>query len=316
MIRFSSLSLIILIAITARAAQIEPLHTWNTIKQPVTGLAFAPDNKTVAVSYADGSLRLFSISKKTEIAKFDVSRGTNCLKFSPDGKYLMAITNGGVVSVDVANKKVRHTFSFDASGGVNAFDISPDGRILAAVGKSALATWNIETGVNLATIDAHSGSAVNDVAFSPEGDLIATVGNDKKLITWNATTTQQQKEFDLTSKGASLQFQPGDNSLVVACDDKTIRKVNATSGDDETLATATGAVKSLVLATDRPIAIFGGIGPAPGVLFIEKKKLISTKITGHQSPVAAIAISPDGRFFASGDQTGVVNIYATMDVER
>lgn len=305
--------LLFFIAPLARAEPIAPMHTLNKLKQPVTGLAFAPDNQTIAISFADSTLRIFSVSKKTELAKFDVTGGPNCLKYSPDGKYLMAITNNGVLSVDVANKKVKHVFGFDAPGGVTAIDISPDGKQLAAVGKSALATWNIETGVNLATIDAHSGNMVLDVAFSPEGDLIATAGSDKKIITWNATTAQQQKEFDLTSKGVSIEFLPGGNHLIVACDNQTIRKVNATSGDDEQLAVVGGAVKSLAVSPDRPIAVVGGAGPV-GVL-IEKKKLATRKIAGHQAPVAAVAMSPDGRFFASGDQTGVVNIYGTMDVE-
>lgn len=316
MVRWSVLFSVLLVCAAVNAAPVAPLHAIKSFKHVVTGLAFSPDNKVIAASFDDNTLRLIDIAKGTELAKFDVSGARNTLRFTPDGKHLLAIANGGVVSIDVQAQSVRHTFRVEAAGGVSGIDVSPDGKFLAAVGRSSLSLWNIETGVNIATVDAHSGNAVNGVAFSPDGSHVATVGNDKKLVTWSTTTAQQQKEFDVTSKGVCICYCRDGESVIIASDNRKIYEVNASSGEEDMLLSAGGSVLSMALSPDRPYAILSGVGSFPGFLLIEKKRLTTDKFSGHSSVVQAVAVSKDGRFFASGDNDGVINIYATMDADR
>ena len=300
----------------ADAAAVTPLHSLQPNKRSVTGLAFSPDNKMLAASYDDKSLRLIDINKGAEIAKLEVSAGPNTLRFTPDGKILLAIGDGGAVSIDVQNRKIKHLFQSDAAGGISAIDVSPDGKLLAAVGRSSLSIWNIETGVNIATIDAHGGKAVNSVAFSPDGQHLATIGDDKKLITWSCLTSQLQKEIDLPGKGVCTVYTSGGDSLIVSCDDRTIHQVNASNGDDEKLLSADTAISLLVISPDRPLVIIAGMGPQPGVLLCDKKRLTTEKFSGHETVVVAVAMSRDGRFFASGDKDGKINIYPTMEAGK
>lgn len=314
----SALSLALLLILTplVHGQPVEPMHTFAAVKKPVTGLAFSPDNKTLAISYADNSLRLMSVSKKNEVGRFDVSAGPNVLRFTTDGRFLLAITNGGIASMDIENKRVKHVFRAETGGGITAFDLSPDGKVLAGVGKSSLSTWNFETGVNLATIDAHSGNAVNAVVFSREGDLIWTAGNDRKLIGWSVNTAQPQKEYDLTFRGLSLAIAPSGDRLIVLGDDRTVSSVDLSNGEVSKISMLEAPATGIAVAPDREIAVISGTGTQPGVLLIDKKKTPAAKLAGHQSKVLVVTISRDGRFIASGDQNGVVNVYATMDVER
>ena len=316
MVRWTVLLSVMILSFRANAAPVAPLHVIKPFKRVVTGLAFSPDNKLLAASFDDNTLRLIDVAKGTELAKFGVSGARNTLRFTADGNRLLAITNGGVVSIDVQAQTVKHTFRSETPGGVTSIDISPDGKFLAAVGRSSLSLWNIETGVNVATVDAHSGNAVNGVAFSPDGEHLATVGNDKKLVTWSTTTVQQQKEFDLSSKGVCICYLRNGESLIIAEDNRKIFAVNASSGDEELLLSAGGSVLSMAVSPDSPVAILSGTGSFPGVLLIDKKRLSTEKFAGHKSIVQAVAVSRDGRFFASGDNDGAINVYATLDADR
>jgi len=304
------------LAPVSSAAAVEPLFGHRPVARAVTGLAISPDNSTLAVSYDDSTLHLLEFKTGKDIAELDVFGGPNTLRFTPDGKILLSITNGGAASIDIVNRKIKHHFKSEASGGVTSLDVSPDGKLFACVGKSSLSVWNIETGVNLSTIDAHSGSAVNSVAISRDGSLMATAGNDKKVMTWNTITGQEQKTHDLPAKPLCIAFSPDGDSLLVSCDDQSFYRVNVSDGDTVKIASPNIAMTKFRLSADGTMAFIAGAGNEPGVLMIGKKRLTTQKFSGHKSKVTVIAVSSDGRFFASGDQDGQINVYPVIEAGK
>jgi WD40 repeat protein len=122
---------------------------------PLTGVAFAPDNRYVATVGADSIVRIWDLEAKGESRGF---RGhtdwATAVAFSPDGRF--------VASVGVEKDRILRIFELthletSPSGGhklqVNAVAVSPDGKFVAtAATDQTIKTWNIQTGKEVATL--------------------------------------------------------------------------------------------------------------------------------------------------------------------
>jgi eukaryotic-like serine/threonine-protein kinase len=116
----------------------------------VLGLAFSPDGKTLAIRDGSGSLWLWDVDQKREIAS---SRGhtpttppswAGCVAFSPDGR-----------------------------------------RLATSGGDSAVKLWDVGLLQEVATLTGHDGP-VFGLAFTPDGNTLATASADTTVRLWQA----------------------------------------------------------------------------------------------------------------------------------
>jgi YD repeat-containing protein len=139
-----------------RAATLLPLPTLEPgdAMGPVTGLAFAPDGRTLA-----------SISLDPVGAQFRLW------------------------DVDTGEVRLRH---IAGSSDVTSLAFAPDGKTLATAGKDSLVRlWQVATGEELLRLGGHRGM-VKAVAFSSDGKLLASGGppgsGDAVIRLWRAGT--------------------------------------------------------------------------------------------------------------------------------
>jgi WD40 repeat protein len=123
-----------------------PLHA-------ITGLAFAPDSRTLALStYED--IRFFDVPSGKEKRKLATASGSNnALTFSPDGRMLASLGSGYVLDLwDVAAGRRLQPPPTGHVAPARSLAFFPDGKRLASAAAtgSDLAVWDIAAGRTLA----------------------------------------------------------------------------------------------------------------------------------------------------------------------
>jgi RNA polymerase sigma factor (sigma-70 family) len=168
------------------------------------GFALSPDGKLVAI---DGSLpdagtgaiagavsiwEMASGKKVQTIKPIGKSIDRSTMAFSPDGKLLVSLGNGGILRLeDVATGRelLQHQFAPDGDG---ALAVSADGSLLA-IGSGAnskkLYLWKWQVGDEPRELKT-TARVGNSLAFSPDGKVLAESGDSVSGVIrlWDTAT--------------------------------------------------------------------------------------------------------------------------------
>ncbi len=140
-----------------------PGGDWQLTVVPVgprsEGFDVSPDGKEAWVGNAgDGTISVIDIAEKKVVATLDANvRGVNRVKFTPDGKLVLASAGSALVILNAASRKeVRRMTNVHASGGIQ---MQPDGaRAYAACGREGdVAVIDLKTLEVVGHIDAGGG---------------------------------------------------------------------------------------------------------------------------------------------------------------
>ena len=162
--------------------------------------------------------------------------------------------------------------------------ISGDGASIATAGSDhAIKAWDARTGRETRTFVGHT-AGVNAAAFSRDGAMLASASSDRRLRLWDARTGEARAVLaGHTAALSDCAISPDASFVVTTSLDASVRVWDV----------ATGAVRHVLARTWR-----------------EKDEgwFVSANQQGHWSAAQCCAISPDGRWVASGssDQTLVV----------
>jgi len=155
---------------------------------PVTSLAFSPDNTTLATGHSNGS-------------------------------------GVGVVLWDLATKRPR-TGLTGPTGAVTTLTFSPDGTTLAAGSTEAshsIRIWDTTTGHTRATLTGHT-QHVTSMTFTPNGHTLATSSADHTIRLWDLPT--RHTRAIITDDVTSMAFTPDGGTLVALNNNPSIRLWN------------------------------------------------------------------------------------------
>jgi len=262
-----------------------------------TSLAFSPDGKFLASGNitdwaSPGDLRVWNSRSGKLVHKARYVYGVNSLAFSPDGKTLaVATTVATATSAEKQNDSIRlwntrkwrveRTFGGDQY--LNSIAFSPDGKRLVAGGNMGengesedAYLWNLSKRMTRAL--PHS-NGLAQMLFSPRNDLI--VGrffegdnrNDKDLRAWdsNGRLLWQRSLLDF----GEIAFLPDGRTLLVGIGSR-----------DENMPRASGMLQ----------------------LWDARKGRLRQTIK-HPDNVVAVAVSRDGKMWATGDRRGMVRLW-------
>jgi WD40 repeat protein/serine/threonine protein kinase len=165
----------------------QELHSlpYNVNEGAISIVAISPDGKRVAArGILDHSVKAWDAQSGKETLSVE---GTSFVVFSPDLKYVVSDSGGGLLKVwDAQTGQERFSFPARTDRGATVV-FSPDGtRLVGMYPDNTLKLWDLATGKEVRTFAGHT-NLVTSVAFSPDGKRIVSGSEDRTLKVWDAT---------------------------------------------------------------------------------------------------------------------------------
>jgi len=152
----------------------------------ILGLAFSPDGSQLATASTSGSIMLHDWRAGRSRALGSLPRDAAALAFSPDGRWLVAGGDGGVIAsfaVQVGASPPR--FAAAARNTVQTLAFDDTGRYLFAASYGGrIEVFDASSGQRLQAMDAAQFGAVGHLAVSGDGRFVATGHASGTVLLW------------------------------------------------------------------------------------------------------------------------------------
>jgi WD40 repeat protein len=296
---------------------------------PVLAVTIAGEGEgeTIASAGADGTVRLWSVSKRNEITSMGDHRGpVSGVAFVDDGRFLASGSLDKTVKIwNVPAGALRNGYAHAAavsSVGYSAADkIVASGSVDGTV-KLFDAGMNKEVNKDLGTLTGHLGPIMS-VAFSLDGKTLAVgaaAGEQSGQVKlWNPATRNERGSLaghqDVVS---ALAFTPDGRTLASASYDGSVRFTEPYLGLPRGVIQAKGdrvAIVALAVAPDGKSAAGAGYNRVVHVWDIASHDERKT-YAGQSGVCKGLAYSPDGKLLASAQQDGKVIVWNTASDDK
>jgi WD40 repeat protein/energy-coupling factor transporter ATP-binding protein EcfA2 len=257
-----------------------PLHILGGHVDKVNALAFSrPDGRLLATAGDDASLRIWNVSsgKPAGRALYGHIGSVDAVAFGRDERQLVtAGEDRQVILWDGLEGRILYSFRFREVFDIN---LSTDGSLLAVATGLDVEIWDTAARVRRWSLTGHTNS-VSKVRFSRDPRLVATAGFDSTVRVWRLPLDDRKRQQQ-AKELVQIRTEPSTD----------VRKTLITAlafrpgGDAVAAAFADGSTTIWNVAA-------GG-------------ELLT--LVGHESPVRAVAFSPDGgTVAAAGGSDGQV----------
>ena len=153
----------------------------------VWGVSISPDGETVASASHDGTVVLWDLATRTNVATINHASSFTSVSFSPDGTTLASgHYNGSVNLWNVGTGDNIATFS-DHRDVVNSVSFSPDGTTLASGSISGeVILWNVGEKTTSAILEGNGYDVLSLLIFPDNERLVS--GSREKVNLWDLVT--------------------------------------------------------------------------------------------------------------------------------
>jgi WD40 repeat protein len=307
-----------LLLVSTLPAAITPL-----LAAPATALAFSPDSSLLAVgAYRRIELRSLGDRKSTEGITCELSRICS-IAFSSNSSFLVIAggspgESGAALLLSGKDKAVQQRFTNFADL-VTGTAFSSDETWIAAAGADSsamlfpLTPKKTQTPISLR---GHSGPVLS-IGWSPQDDIVVTASADRSIKVWSAVDghllrslghhTEPVHTIAFRSRIGSADAAPVE--CASGSDDGTVRIWQPKIGRMVRIIRGHGGpIFSLVYTVDGNSLFSAG---KEGI--IRRLDAESDRILGQwqadEEPIYRLAVSPDGKYLASGDWSGQVHLW-------
>jgi WD40 repeat protein/predicted Ser/Thr protein kinase len=288
--------------------------------------------RTVAVVQTGRGLRVVAAVGNSAVDLMDETGPVLChvetpqtrqaqLAVSPDGTRLACVWMEGEwhrIGVFDATSGKQTAVCAGHRGGTLDLTFSPDSTRLASGGEDrAACLWDAASGALLVTYRGHM-SRIHSVAFSPDGTRLLTSSSDETVRQWDvATGNAVDAPYDRhTGEVKRALYSPDGEWVASTGIDRTIRLWRPVGRQDRAIlhghtlpATAlTFASGGRRLASISTGDMFGGSDGTARVWDVDPDATLPV-LRSHTRAIYPVAVSPDGRWIASGSWDGTVRLW-------
>ncbi len=190
----------------------------------------------------------------------------------------------------------------------NGWAFTADGRkAIVASGDRSVRYYDVEGRRDIKRFVGHTAS-VWSVALSPDAKFAASGAMDGTARVWDLTSGQEVAKFaDHTSLVSAVAFTPNGKWVVSGSFDGTVVYWKAATGAEGWRASELGLVTGLAMD---PQGKFVAVATENAIVLLDLTDGREIKRYGKfTSPVSAVAVSPNGKWLAAGNDAGVVRVW-------
>jgi WD40 repeat protein len=256
-------------------------RTFAGATAPLKAIALAKNNLLLAAAGDDQTVRVYQFADAKELGAVKVGGEVRTLGFTPNSlalvagvsdKTMLAWGTPFTAGQPLVPEFLKPVQTYAAPDAIQDLVLAADNATLFTAGlDNAVHVWKLASPVP--TRNFPHPNNVDAVAFQPNGALLASGGHDGKVRLFDLVKNVQVKEIS-----AHIEKNVPNTIYTIAF-----------SGDGKQLVTSSldNSLKLWDVASGNMIREF-------------KPHKIKTFEKGHQDPVYAAALSPDGKWLASG----------------
>ena len=223
---------------------------------------------------------------------------------SPDGSTIVSGSfDTSAIEWSLAANTAERVLRFH-SDAVNAVAFLKDGRFVTTGTDAKIAIWRTNNAEPEQILDGHTAPIVA-LAVSPDDALLASASWDHSVRIW-PLAGGAPRIFEGHSQNVNgVAFTPDGRALVSASYDLTVRIWPMDNAASSAIVTLPTPLNTVVVASDGEILAGGADGK---VYFLDRDGRPFDDLDAQQSPVIALALSPDGAWAAAAGIRGSVAI--------
>jgi len=260
---------------------------------PVFSVSFAPDGLKIASGSRDATVRLWDVETNQQLVVLsghsDVVRA---IAYSPNGRLLASGSDDRTIQFwNALTGKQKKQSPHRHKSTINGVSFLPDGGKIAAASGHDIILCNTRSEQESATVYRGSESILS-VSPSRDGQFLASAHGNSVCVTTLPRFASKVSSIALEGHAASVRavtFSPDGLYIASASDDRTVR-VWRNGGKAEALPPPADSKTVQQEISSQTM--------------LDKREL-----TGHQSRVWSVAVSPDGASIVSGSNNKSIRVW-------